>query len=181
MRIWMLLPVGIAGLVPTACSTHQTIGTGPGPAHVRVDGIVDGYVDLDALERYDGQLIHAGIFGSAQRDGELLSLDIWPLFGIGVGVAGARVRLLPIEVALGTLFYSPSAPKHADDAEDVGEGDTDLDTEPGVTDRVEGDGTEGEHVDGAGDPAGESHEVEREYDGPEGGGEEAPAEEPTEK
>ncbi len=86
-----------------------------------VSGLVDGYATVDALDPYDGQLVHAGIFSSAARRGEVASLDVWPLFGVGVGVAGGRVRVLPLEVALGTLFYEPSRPQRAGDDGDVDE------------------------------------------------------------
>ena len=98
-----------------------------------VSGIVDGYVTPDALGSYDGELLHAGLFGSSARKGEIASLDVWPLFGVGIGVVGARVRVLPIEAALGTLFYEPSRPRHA-----AADDDVDDDSDDGANDDAVG-------------------------------------------
>ena len=55
-------------------------------------------------------IFEAGIFGAA-RCGEIATLDLWPLFGVGVGLAGVRIRILPFEFAIGTLFYHPKPPR----------------------------------------------------------------------
>ena len=45
-------------------------------------------------------------------------MDVWPLFGVGVGIVGARASILGLEVGVGSLFYDPQPPEaDSDDAE----------------------------------------------------------------
>jgi len=49
---------------------------------------------------------------------------LWPLGGIGIGFVGARVKILPIEFALGVLGYD-ATPVGTWEAEDSDESDAD--------------------------------------------------------
>lgn len=83
------------------------VGTETPPACLEIEGLVDGYVSMSALHGYNGTILDFGLFTKSLRKGEILSLDVWPLAGIGVGVVGARVRVLPLEAGLGVLWYDP--------------------------------------------------------------------------
>lgn len=86
------------------------VGTDPDSDAIRMDGIGSAYATASALSEFDGTIFEAGIFGAARR-GEIATLDLWPLFGVGVGLAGVRIRILPFEFAIGTLFYHPKPPR----------------------------------------------------------------------
>ncbi len=132
MLLRRLLPaVALAVLLP-ACTSIRIGTDDPEGRGIRVDGLVDGYANFDGLERYDGEILYAGIFGSAQGD-DLATLDIWPLGGVGVGLAGARVRFLPLELGLGTLGYDPhpfrTPPVEIVEIDDITEDDPDLEVD----------------------------------------------------
>ncbi|MBK8976790.1 MAG: hypothetical protein IPM29_12805 [Planctomycetes bacterium] len=44
--------------------------------------------------------------------GEVASIDIGPVVGVGVGLAGFRFHLWPLEFGIGTLFYDAEAASH---------------------------------------------------------------------
>ncbi len=119
-RLAARLAPSLAALALPGCLSLSVRTEAHDPA-LAVSGIVDGYVTPAALHPYDGHLIDAGLFeGDNLRRGEVAALDIWPLGGVGVGLVGARVRVLPLEIGLGTLFYEPSRPTrpHDDDDDD---------------------------------------------------------------
>ena len=101
----------LLGLLSTPGCISFSIGTDRDPARVEVDGFAEGYIRADALKPYDGTLLRFGLLTEAERHGEIFSLDVWPLFGVGIGLVGARVRILPIEAGLGILFYRPRPAK----------------------------------------------------------------------
>lgn len=93
-------------LLATGCA-QLSIGTDPSQdAGLEFRGLVNGHANVSGLESYDGELLRAGLLGGADGD-DWATLEIWPLGGVGVGLAGARVRVLPFELGLGTLFYDP--------------------------------------------------------------------------
>ena len=95
------------GLVPGCLSV--TIGTEDNPKRFQMEGLATAYVAASQLHGYNGKILEFGLFKDTKRDGEIVSLDIWPLAGIGLGIVGARVRVLPIEIGAGALFYKPEA------------------------------------------------------------------------
>ena len=102
-----LFLLSLCGLLSTSGCISFSIGTDRDPARVEVDGFADGYIRADALKPYDGTLLRFGLLTEAERHGEIFSLDVWPLFGVGIGLVGARVRILWVEAGLGNLFYRP--------------------------------------------------------------------------
>jgi hypothetical protein len=95
----------LALTIASGCSLK--LGVEKESAAIRMRGLADGYASLNALRPYDGTLVEAGILGASGRGGEIVALDVWPIAGAGVGIAGGRLRLLFAEVGLGILFYSP--------------------------------------------------------------------------
>ncbi len=77
---------------------------------LQLDGLASAYATASAWPEYDGTFFRLGLLGEDCEEDEVITLDVWPLFGVGVGIAGARVRVLPFEVAAGVLFYDPDPP-----------------------------------------------------------------------
>lgn len=103
--------------LPLAGCLSIKAGNGPGAAVVRMDGPVQAHVSAGPPAR-SSSVVNVGVLRGTQRDGELASVDVWPLFGVGVGVLGARASILGLEVGVGTLFYDPQPPDaDADDSE----------------------------------------------------------------
>ena len=80
-----------------------------GDPPVRVRGIANAYADVVGFEDYQGPLLGLDLIHNL-AEGELVALDVGPIFGLGIGVAGARLRVWPIDIGLGALFYEPSPP-----------------------------------------------------------------------
>jgi hypothetical protein len=106
MRIVAGIATGTMVALLTGCISLK-IGTDTQPPSLRMSGLVNGYASAAALHPYNGTILNFGLFSKAERRGEFLSLDVWPLAGVGVGVVGARVRVLPLELGLGVLWYDP--------------------------------------------------------------------------
>ena len=95
----------LAGCVSARIGTHtESIDDS---AVMSVAGIVNGHVSLDALPTYDGSVFELGILSDTYGPGEVASIELWPLAGVGIGVVGLRLRVLFLEAALGGLFYHP--------------------------------------------------------------------------
>ncbi len=98
---------------------------------VEMDGIVNGYASIHGLSEWDGNVVDVGVLEF--KRGEIAHVEIWPLVGVGVGVAGVRLRVLPFEVGIGSLGYHPKPPKkksHDDDHDDHDDhGDDEADDE----------------------------------------------------
>ena len=121
IRLSTLAPLLLAGVGCTSLS----IGTDPDQdAGLEFRGLLNGHANVNGLSAYDGTLLQAGILGGAGGD-DLATLEIWPIGGVGVGLAGARVRVLPFELGLGTLFYDPEPFR----SPDTDEGEEELEEE----------------------------------------------------
>ena len=101
-RFALLWLVGTAMLV--GCSLKM--GPRTEPSRIQMDGLGTAYAAVCGIRPYDGTILEANIL-EGKRDGEILSLDIWPLGGVGIGLIGARAQVLPLEAAAGLLFYQP--------------------------------------------------------------------------
>jgi hypothetical protein len=64
-------------------------------------------LSLDGLHHYDGTILRLDLLDKATRKGEIVSFELWPLCGFGIGVVGARVQILPVDAGLGVLWYEP--------------------------------------------------------------------------
>lgn len=105
---FLLVPLAI---LPLSGCLSLSIGTQEKESAIHMDGLASGYAGFYPISKYNGTILKAGIFEESARDGEWASLDIWPLGGVGVGLLGARVRVLFLEVGAGVLAYTPRAPK----------------------------------------------------------------------
>lgn len=132
-RARVVAPV-LAALMAAGCVSVR-VGTDD-PSQIRLAGLATGYATLSALPDYDGTLLKAGTLGHADRDGEIVAVDLWPIAGVGVGLVGLRLRLLALETAVGSLFYHPELARER-------EGDS----------RAAGDDGDGARAGGDEDPA----------------------------
>lgn len=116
MRVAKLLTLTLAAAALSACST-MNLNVKDTPPDFPEPTAIDGYFNFDGLREYDGNIVNFSFLGTGARKGELIHLEVWPFAGVGVGLAGFRVQLLPIDLGLGTLFYTPSEPTGGDEAE----------------------------------------------------------------
>ena len=115
-RIPLSLLLGLLLLTPSCISFRLSAEDDPS---IRASGIGTAYAGYSGFDEWDGSIIKLGLFGGDGRAGEFFSLDIWPLGGVGLGLAGARVRVLPFEVGAGALLYHPKLPKKPDHGPEV--------------------------------------------------------------
>ena len=138
----LFLLLGVLVLTPSCITFRLSAEDDPS---LKASGIGTAYAGYSGFDEWDGTIIKLGLFGGEGRPGEFFSLDIWPFGGIGLGVAGARVRVLPFEIGVGTLLYHPKLPKKPDfeeleeeDLDDVEEHDVEEhDVEEHVEEHVE--------------------------------------------
>ncbi len=90
----------------SGCTSFEVKAAGE-PARLETGGLASGYLALNGIRPYDQRLFYVGIFKKWRDEFEVVTLDVWPLVGVGVGLAGVRVQLLPLEVAVGVLAYHP--------------------------------------------------------------------------
>lgn len=72
-------------------------------------GLGSVYVGASGIRPYDdGTILRADVL-KFDRGGEIATLEVWPVFGLGIGLLGARVQVLSVEAAAGVLLYHPEA------------------------------------------------------------------------
>ncbi len=74
----------------------------------RIKGLGTAYAALPGIDDYDGKILKIGLLSRSPGGGQLAGIEIWPLLKVGVGFVGAQVRVLPLELGAGVLFYHPS-------------------------------------------------------------------------
>lgn len=104
-RIGMMLMAG-AMLWASGCMTVR-LGTNSDRNMIEMNGLGSAYATLSGIESYDGTIIEAHLIDSPGQTGELIGLKIWPLGEAGAGLVGARLKLLPLDLGAGILFYEP--------------------------------------------------------------------------
>jgi len=125
MRASVLL-AGVSMSLLSGCSV--TVGARSDSKGIDVSGLAGGYASLNGVRPYDGTIMEIAVCEHSRRskEFEVASLEVWPLLGLGVGLAGARVQLLFLDVGLGVLAYDPEAPqwpeKSAESAQNGEEG-----------------------------------------------------------
>jgi len=119
-------------------SSCVSLRIGPDEDFLRMRGLVRVNGTLNGLDDWDGHTwLDFGLFTNTDGRAEITSLELGPLAAVGVGLIGARVRLLGLEIGIGTLFYDPARrPRPEGDGdqiqldEDEGEGPEDVESEP---------------------------------------------------
>ena len=90
----------------TGCVSFR-VGTEKNPSRLQVKGLATGFVSLDGFQHYSGTILKFGLLSESEGPSEIASVELWPVMSVGVGLVGARVQLLPIQVGLGVLWYKP--------------------------------------------------------------------------
>ena len=101
---WVVIAVLCASV--TGCAS-VTVGTDKNPPQLKSQGALNGYMACNGFRPYDGKILEAGILSDTDRWGNLVSVDLWPIGGVGVSFIGAIIKLLPFEFGLGVLGYDP--------------------------------------------------------------------------
>jgi hypothetical protein len=84
-----------------------SVGTDSNPPQIKTSGIIDSYIAISGFKKYEN-LISVDVFsGDNQRWGSILSVEVWPLLGVGCSFVGAKVKVFPFEIGIGTLGYHP--------------------------------------------------------------------------
>jgi hypothetical protein len=78
-----------------------------GAAVVEAGGLARAYVSVESLRPYSGTIFRLGIFDMAEHPAEIANIDVWPIGGAGIGLVGARVRVLMLGAGAGVLWYQP--------------------------------------------------------------------------
>ena len=132
MKYHLLALLVFGCLASQGCSgSVLTVGAYDDPPRLAMDGWVTGYAAIPGIRPYDGTIIRLDIF----EDCELIMAEVWPLAEAGIGFVGARLRILPLEIALATLCYEPQPPDYWDGEEaEIEEEPVTEDAEPGDTD-----------------------------------------------
>lgn len=100
------LPVALLALALPSC-IGVSVGTDD-EEFFRIKGLGTAYAALPGIDDYDGKIVKIGLLGRSPGGGQLAGIEIWPLLKVGVGFVGAQVRVLPLELGAGVLFYHPS-------------------------------------------------------------------------
>lgn len=101
-----LLSVALLALSLPSC-IGVSVGTDD-EEFFRIKGLGTAYAALPGIDDYDGKIVKIGLLGRSPGGGQLAGVEIWPLLKVGVGFVGAQVRVLPLELGAGVLFYHPS-------------------------------------------------------------------------
>ena len=70
-------------------------------------GLFEAFCDLDGIHSYNGTFIEAGILSTRDRWGNIVSLEVWPIAGLGVSFIGLKAQLLPLQAGVGFFGYDP--------------------------------------------------------------------------
>jgi len=109
----VILRTAFLGALLAGLAGCASFGTETDPARIVGEGPISGYFTPDALQGGPDPFVSGGILQGGAKDGELLSFDVWPFGGFGVGLGGVRARALNFEAAVGTLLSPPEQPEGA--------------------------------------------------------------------
>lgn len=101
----IVIPI-VACVLLSGCASF-TVGTDKNPPRIKSEGVANGYLCYNGFRKYDGKIIEASVLSDNDRWGDIFSLEIWPVGGMGISLVGTRVKILPFELGLGVLGYEP--------------------------------------------------------------------------
>jgi len=76
-----------------------------------MNGLAHAYGEVVNWDDYDGPNFGIDVLSNL-GDGEVAAVDLGPIFGVGVGLAGFRLRIWPIDFGVGVLAYDPEDANH---------------------------------------------------------------------
>jgi hypothetical protein len=105
----MKQPIFLLALLLVLTSGCIRFKTGFYPESYKADfqGWFKCYGSYKEMPKWDGTILKIATFDEDTRPGELLTIDIPFLAGVGIGPIGARVRILPFALGVGTIAYDP--------------------------------------------------------------------------
>ena len=118
MLKWMMVFIGT--LLLTSCLSLE-IKAKDKPLRLNMEGLASGYASYSGIRPWNGTLVDLGLLRNTRQDNELVSVEIWPLLDVGVGLVGMRAKVLPFEAGLGTLAYQPRPHDYVDHDDDADE------------------------------------------------------------
>ena len=139
-------------------SSCVSLRLGADDRFLEMKGLLNVHGSIDGLNSWDGEtLLDFGLFTNTQGRAEIVSLELGPLAGVGVGIVGARARVLPLEIGVGTLFYNPRRTKAEMSVEvETYEGEAEEGHE-GEHEKGHPEGEEGGNPEGVGSKTGDPH------------------------
>ena len=108
--------IGVLCISVTGCAS-LTVGT---PPRQESKGVFKGYMVYNGFRPYDGKILEAGVLSKNDRWGDIVSLDLWPIGGVGVSwvsFVGAKIKLLPFEIGFGVLGHYPEPESYSKEDE----------------------------------------------------------------
>ena len=91
----------------TSCSKETNNKACNPEIEASAGSLASAFVDLKGMRKYDGKLVDADLFNGQGRWGNIISLDVWPLAGVGIGWLGVSAHILPVEAGVGVFGYNP--------------------------------------------------------------------------
>lgn len=85
----------------TILDVHAGQGSGP---YFEASGVLRGYARAGQPQR--SSLVKLELL-SGRSPGSILNLEVWPLLRVEVGVLGAALGVLGLDLGIGALFYHP--------------------------------------------------------------------------
>jgi hypothetical protein len=79
------------------------VRTSSTPPHIKTTGVVNSYAAVNGFRPYESQLGAVEILDGDGRWGEVVSVDLFGLGGLGVGFVGVRLKLLPFETGIDVI------------------------------------------------------------------------------
>lgn len=110
MRILVMIGIISTCVLSTGCLSLRA-GTDTTAPVIKTVLPGTAYADYTGVGAYNGTFFRGSILRSSEDGLELFGLHMWPIGGVDVGLAGARVKILGAEAGLGTLFYGPTPMK----------------------------------------------------------------------
>jgi hypothetical protein len=133
----------LASLLLSGCLSIS-VGTKEDSSSLEMKGLANGYASLNGIRPYDGTFLELGVLKRSRRshEFEVAYVDLWPFLGVGVGLAGARMQLLFLDIGVGVLAYDPQPPDWGSDKKQE-EGEGEDSQEDGANDEAkDADGSE---------------------------------------
>jgi len=96
--------IGVLCISVTGCAG---LTVGKNPPRLESKPLLKGYMVYNGFRPYDGKILETGVLSKNDRWGDIVSLDLWPIGGVGVSFIGAKIKLLPFEIGFGVFGHDP--------------------------------------------------------------------------
>lgn len=117
----LVLAVACCALLCSCVSVK--VGARSEPSRLQFEGLGTAYAAISGIRPYDGTIIRLNVVSEENYDGELAAIEIWPVCELGIGLIGARLHVLPVEIGAGILFYDPAPEDYLEFDDEADDGD----------------------------------------------------------